>query len=55
MEELMMSNRTVLIVSHATDTLKKFCNRVLWINDGKLIKIGETEEILDEYGKFMSL
>ena len=35
MEELMLSNRTVLIVSHATDTLKKFCDDVLWINDGK--------------------
>ena len=55
MEELMMSNRTVLIVSHATDTLKKFCDQVLWINDGKFIKIGETEEVLKEYDEFMSL
>ena len=28
MEELMLSNRTVLIVSHATDTLKKFCDEI---------------------------
>lgn len=55
MEELMMSNRTVLIVSHATDTLKKFCDEVLWINDGKLMKLGGTEEVLEEYGRFMSL
>lgn len=55
MEELMMSNRTVLIVSHATDTLKKFCDQVLWINDGKFVKIGETESVLKEYDEFMSL
>lgn len=55
MEELMMSNRTVLIVSHATDTLKKFCDQVLWINDGKFIKLGETEEVLKEYDEFMRL
>ena len=55
MEELMLSNRTVLIVSHATDTLKKFCDSVLWINDGNLIKIGETEEVLEEYSQFMQL
>lgn len=55
MEELMMSNRTVLIVSHATNTLKKFCNNVLWINDGKFMKLGETEEVLEEYDEFMKL
>lgn len=55
MEELMMSDRTVLIVSHATDTLKKFCNEVLWINDGRLMQLGPTEEVLKEYDKFMQL
>ncbi len=55
MEELMLSDRTVLIVSHATDTLKKFCNKILWINDGKLVKYGDTEEVLCEYDKFMKL
>lgn len=49
------AQRTVLIVSHATDTLKRFCNRVLWINDGKLVQLGETEAVLDEYDKFMNL
>ncbi|MBO5057619.1 MAG: ABC transporter ATP-binding protein [Lachnospiraceae bacterium] len=49
------AQRTVLIVSHATDTLKQFCNRVLWINDGKLIQLGETEAVLNEYDKFMNL
>ena len=55
MEELMLSNRTVLIVSHATDTLKKFCDQVLWINDGKFVKLGGTEEVLKDYDAFMKL
>ena len=55
MEELMLSDRTVLIVSHATETLKKFCNQVLWINDGKFMKLGDTEEVLAEYNEFMRL
>lgn len=55
MEDLMMSNRTVLIVSHATPTLKKFCDQVLWINDGKFMRLGETDEVLDEYDEFMKL
>ncbi len=55
MEELLQSNRTVLIVSHATTTLKKFCNRVLWINDGKLMMLDETDAVLEKYDEFMSL
>lgn len=55
MEELMLSNRTVLIVSHATDTLKKFCDDVLWINDGCFMQMGNTEEVLKAYDEFMKL
>lgn len=55
MEELMLSDRTVLIVSHATDTLKKFCNEILWINDGEFMELGPTEEVLQRYGEFMQL
>lgn len=55
MEELMMSDRTVLIVSHATDTLKKFCDKILWINDGQFVKLGDTEEVLAEYDRSMQL
>lgn len=49
MEELMNSNRTVLIVSHATNTLEKFCDRVLWISDGEFMQIGPTSEVLEAY------
>lgn len=55
MEELMLSDRTVLIVSHATNTLKKFCDKVLWINDGQYMMMGDTEEVLEKYDEFMQL
>lgn len=55
MEELMTSGRTVLIVSHATNTLKKFCDKILWINDGQFVKMGETEQVLKDYDDFMKL
>lgn len=55
MEELMLSERTVLIVSHATNTLKKFCDNVLWINDGHFMKLGKTDEVLADYDEFMKL
>lgn len=55
MEELMMSDRTVLIVSHATNTLQKFCDKVLWINDGQFMQIGETKDVLAAYDESMQL
>lgn len=48
------SERTVLIVSHSTDTLQKLCDSILWIHDGEMKMIGTTEEVLPEYIKFMS-
>lgn len=55
MEDLMKSDRTVLIVSHATNTLQQFCDRVLWINDGQFMMLGDTEDVLREYDKSMQL
>lgn len=46
-------DRTVVIVSHSLSTLRDLCDRVLWMHEGKLVKIGPTEEVLDEYEQFM--
>lgn len=55
MEELMRSDRTVLIVSHATNTLKQFCDQVLWINDGKFMMLSDTDEVLSAYEESQKL
>ena len=47
-------SRTVIIVSHSIDTLKSFCNRVMWIHDGEMREIGEPNDVLDKYLKFMN-
>lgn len=47
-------DRTVIIVSHSTDTLKSLCDNILWIHDGEMKMMGTTEEVLPEYIKFMS-
>lgn len=55
MEQLINDkNRTVIIVSHNTTTLRKLCDRVLWMNDGITMDIGETAEILNEYESYMN-
>lgn len=47
-------NRTVIIVAHNTDTIKNFCERVIWLHDGEIKMIGSTEEVLPAYTEFMS-
>lgn len=54
MKELISNrDRTVVIVSHNISTLNSLCDRVMWMHDGVIKKIGETEAILEEYQEFM--
>ena len=46
-------NRTVVIVSHNLKTLEELCDRVMWMHEGKVVKIGEPKEVLQEYREFM--
>lgn len=55
MKELISDkNRTVVIVSHNNDTLKKLCDTILWLHDGKIKMQGKTDEVLPKYIEFMS-
>lgn len=54
MKELITDeDRTVIIVSHSIETLKELCDRVMWMHDGEIRKIGEPEAVLEEYKQFM--
>ena len=45
--------RTVLIVSHSTDTMRGLCDRILWIDKGEVVQHGDTEMVLHAYEEFM--
>jgi ABC-2 type transport system ATP-binding protein/lipopolysaccharide transport system ATP-binding protein len=49
--ELMNGGTTVLMVSHDSNTIQKFCNRVAWLDKGKLIEIGPAKEVCAKYLK----
>lgn len=54
MKELISdTNRTVVIVSHDMKTIRDLCSKVLWINDGEMVKYGDTETVLEAYDAFM--
>lgn len=54
MKELITDeNRTVIIVSHSSKTLRSLCDRVIWINDGIIKGDGNADEIVDQYEEYM--
>ena len=55
MKELIMDeNRTVVIVSHSTETLEKLCTSLLWLHEGEVRMQGDTKTVLEAYNEFMS-
>lgn len=44
---------TVLFVSHDTGAITSFCDWVIWLDNGKIYKIGEPMPIIEEYLTFM--
>ena len=51
LEELAKSNMTIVIVSHSLDSIRKLCNRAIWINNGEVAKDAEANKVIDAYLK----
>lgn len=49
MMELMTGGTTVFFVSHSLKQIREMCNKVVWLEHGKIQAIGTTEEICDQY------
>ena len=51
MMSMIEGGTTVLYVSHSIDSIKELCSKVIWLDHGKIIKMGNAKEICDEYYK----
>ncbi len=47
MKKLADDGMTMLIVSHELNFIKKFCNRVIYLDEGKIIEEGNSKEIFN--------
>ena len=47
-------DRTVVIVSHSSETLQNLCDSILWLHEGEIKMQGSCEEVLPKYEEFMS-
>lgn len=55
MKELIReADRTVVIVSHNNETIRRLCDTVLWIHEGKIKMQGTPDEVLPIYEEFMA-
>ncbi|TLT06049.1 ABC transporter ATP-binding protein [Aliarcobacter thereius] len=54
MEEFKAQNKTILFVSHSTGMIERFCDRAVWIHEGNIRDIGDSELISKKYYSFMT-
>ena len=53
MQEVIRGGATTLFVSHSVSQVRKLCNKVLWLDRGKMVAFGEAGEIVERYSEFL--
>lgn len=43
------SSKTVILVTHSMDSVKKYCNKALLIQDGEIVINGDKDDVADRY------
>ncbi|MGN0642759.1 MAG: ABC transporter ATP-binding protein [Huintestinicola sp.] len=54
MKEIINSGVATILVSHSLDQIRRMCTKVLWLDHGKQVALGETKEICDRYAEFLA-
>lgn len=52
-EAFRAAGTTLLFVSHDIETVKKLCDRALFIKDGTVAQLGSAKQVCDEYERFL--
>lgn len=52
-QEFIAKGKTIFFVSHDLKQVRKFTNKVMWIQYGEMLDYGPTEEVADEYAAFV--
>ncbi|MBD3253182.1 ATP-binding cassette domain-containing protein [Candidatus Pacearchaeota archaeon] len=52
MEELIKGGATVVFVSHNLESVKKYCDSVLWLDKGKIIMSGDPAKVVNNYRRY---
>ena len=49
MHELLGNGTTLLYVSHSIDSIRSLCDKVVWLDHGKVVMSGNTEKVCQAY------
>ena len=49
MLELKNEGKTMVFVTHSMDSVKKLCDRTIWLKDGKIKMDGNTNDVVEKY------
>lgn len=47
--ELRDSDKTIVLVSHSLDTVRRLCSRAIWLYNGEVAMDGEPSDVIDAY------
>ena len=50
----LVADTTLLLVSHSLDQIREYCDRVIWMDGGRLREDGPMEQVLGNYRRYMS-
>ncbi len=53
MRDIIQNGKATILVSHSIPQIRRMCNKVLWLDQGRQIAFGETEPICDKYEEFL--
>ena len=51
MMSMIEGGTTVLYVSHSIESIKEICSKVIWLDHGKIVKMGNAKQVCNEYYK----
>jgi ABC-type polysaccharide/polyol phosphate transport system ATPase subunit len=54
LEEFQKSGKTIVFVSHSLPTVSSICKRVLLLDKGKVVQIGDPKEVVNRYSKILA-
>lgn len=53
MRDIIAGGKATILVSHSIGQVRRMCNKVLWLDHGKQIAFGATNELCDRYEEFL--
>ena len=53
MQKFRENGKTIFFVSHSMQQVMEFCDRAIWLQGGKIVQIGESIQIVEEYNNYI--